>query len=265
MDGLRCIIVSMRLLVALAFSVLVLTSCGGDPADEASSESTPSAAPTSESPSPSESSSPTETATPIDDRPNGGVSVQFRCEGARYTLMEAAWMGYHPNCIDTKATGEPSKREAAAVRLAYGENTTITASKVEILYGVCGSNNQWWPGVTKNDADSAAAAQEVIGASLLCPNHPHADQVKAYVKRSLDQAEADKNRIQYDGTYLVGRDLNPGTYVSRPTGGCYWERTDRNGEIIDNNFSNGARVQFTVKPSDFSISVQGCGEWSRAN
>lgn len=44
-----------------------------------------------------------------------------------------------------------------------------------------------------------------------------------------------------DGTHVVGRDVRPGTYVAMPIGSCYWERTDEDGYIIDNNFSTGAR------------------------
>jgi len=178
--------------------------------------------------------------------------------------MEAAWLGLHFNCIDTKATGDPSRREEAAVRLAYGDNTKVTAGSVGILYGICGSNNSLWPFVVKNEVLSEPQARETQGAALLCPDHPHIEELGPAVAAALDLAERDRNRIQYDGTYVVGKELNPGTYVAMPTGGCYWERTDRNGEIIDNNFSNGARVQFTVEPSDYSVSVQGCGEWTRA-
>ncbi|MCA1676711.1 MAG: hypothetical protein LC799_32580 [Actinobacteria bacterium] len=151
----------------------------------------------------------------------------------------------------------------AAVRLAYGPSTKVTLRLIGLLYGGCGSNNPWWPVYSKNDSMSAEWAQEQTGQNLLCPHHPHMDQAEAAIARSLEQAERDRNRIQYDGTHLVGKALNPGTYVARPIGACYWERTNANGEIIDNNFSRGARVQFTILPSDYSISVQGCGEWRR--
>lgn len=177
--------------------------------------------------------------------------------------MEEAWLYEHPNCIDTKATGTPNKREIAAVRLAYGPNAKVTPRLIGILYGGCGANNRWWPVYSKNDSMSAEWAQEQRGQNLLCPDHPRMHQAQSAIARSLRQAQQDRNRIQYDGTHVVGTALNPGTYVARPTGACYWERTDANGEIIDNNFSHGARVQFTVLPSDYSVSVQGCGQWSK--
>lgn len=177
--------------------------------------------------------------------------------------MEEAWLYEHPNCIDTKATGTPNKREVAAVRLAYGPNAKVTPRLIGILYGGCGANNRWWPVYSKNDSMSAEWAQEQRGQNLLCPNHPRMHQAQSAITRSVKQAQQDRNRIQYDGTHVVGTALNPGTYVARPTGACYWERTDANGEIIDNNFSHGARVQFAVLPSDHSVSVQGCGQWSK--
>ena len=244
-----------------------LTACGGDPSQQGTTSPQSTVESTAETtPSPTPTETPTETAstpTSATATPTSGVTVEYVCEGQHYSTMEEAWAGEHPNCIDTKAFGEPNRREAAAVRLAYGPTTKITPRLVGILYGSCGSNSRWWPGVVKNETVSAAAAQEQTGANLLCPTHPHMDRAKAYLERSLRQAEKDKNRIQYDGTYVVGTELNPGTYVANPNGPCYWERTDANGEIIDNNFSNGARMQFTARPSDYSVSVQGCGEWHR--
>lgn len=264
----------MRNAVLIPFVLVALVGCAGD--DGGTSATEPAATVTVEvtmtapepttadlTPSDTPTVTPTQTQTP---ESKSGVVVTYKCEGMTYYSMEEAWEGEHPNCIDTKATGTPSKREIAALRLAYGPNTKISASRAAILYGGCGSNNRWWPVYSKNDTMSAEWAQEQIGQNLLCPNHPHMDQARRAIQRSLKQAELDKNRIQYDGTYVVSKELNPGTYVAFPDGGgCYWERTDANGEIIDNNFSNGARVEFTIQPSDYSVSVAGCGEWRQAN
>ncbi len=69
------------------------------------------------------------------------------------------------------------------------------------------------------------------------------------------------------GTYRVGNETGyvaPGTYAATDVDGCYWERLDAAGEIIDNNFVNAApRVEFTVRASDYAINIQGCGGFTR--
>lgn len=72
----------------------------------------------------------------------------------------------------------------------------------------------------------------------------------------------------YVGDYLVGTgtgQVPPGTYVATDVEGCYWERLDAAGNIIDNNFINAApRAEFTVRASDYALNINGCGGWMRA-
>lgn len=68
-----------------------------------------------------------------------------------------------------------------------------------------------------------------------------------------------------DGRYIVDVDVKPGTYEASPTGsGCYWERLDYNGETIDNNFSQGSRVEVTIESDDYTFFSEGCGTWTVA-
>ncbi len=80
------------------------------------------------------------------------------------------------------------------------------------------------------------------------------------------EAEAAKNTITRDGTYIPGADINAGTYRASPTGRCYWERntSTAGGDIIDNNFGSGPQV-VTITESDGSFQTRGCGTWTRAN
>jgi hypothetical protein len=66
-----------------------------------------------------------------------------------------------------------------------------------------------------------------------------------------------------DGTYTVGQDIQPGTYVAKHSvEGCYWERQNANGDIIANNFINSAnRVQVTIRKGDYGFDSEGCGPW----
>ena len=73
--------------------------------------------------------------------------------------------------------------------------------------------------------------------------------------------------IPADGTYRVGVNLQPGTYVTTgQTQWCYWKRIrDFSGTfsaIIDNNLGNGKRIM-TILPSDVGLVTDDCGSWQR--
>lgn len=71
--------------------------------------------------------------------------------------------------------------------------------------------------------------------------------------------------IPGDGTFEVGVDVEPGTYVSEASDGCYWARlsgSDGFDSIIDNHFGNGQMI-VTIKASDRFFETAGCNPWSR--
>lgn len=70
-----------------------------------------------------------------------------------------------------------------------------------------------------------------------------------------------------DGTFQVGVDVKPGTYVSKKpsSGNCYWARLsgqDGLGGIIDNNNSSGQSV-VTIRKTDKYFESSGCSEWTK--
>ncbi|WP_289032731.1 hypothetical protein [uncultured Arsenicicoccus sp.] len=80
-------------------------------------------------------------------------------------------------------------------------------------------------------------------------------------------APAAGTTIPGDGTYEVGKDIQPGTYVSdKPSSGnCYWARlkdTDSFEGIIANNNSAGRSV-VAIKKSDKYFQSTGCSDWVR--
>lgn len=92
----------------------------------------------------------------------------------------------------------------------------------------------------------------------------------------LKQAvSGDYDRWFAEGTYVVeakpgppdpetgDEAIAPGTY--RTTGkveDCYWERTSRSGEILDNQFATAAQeITVTVRSGDGSFTTEGCGMW----
>lgn len=67
-----------------------------------------------------------------------------------------------------------------------------------------------------------------------------------------------------DGHYLVGAEIQAGTYtIDGKTVDCYWERSDNQGNIIENNFvSVAASVTVSIAETDAGFTSQGCGLWS---
>lgn len=64
-----------------------------------------------------------------------------------------------------------------------------------------------------------------------------------------------------NGDYLVGTDIEPGTYQCKDaTDRLYWEADDSSGEIIDNDLGSIARFGSDA----YTIKLSGCaGDWTR--
>jgi hypothetical protein len=69
-----------------------------------------------------------------------------------------------------------------------------------------------------------------------------------------------------DGTYLIGSDIQPGTYRSTGGSSCYWQRlSDVSGAydaVLAWEFSDG-QAYVEVLPTDVAFSTDDCGTWSR--
>lgn len=73
--------------------------------------------------------------------------------------------------------------------------------------------------------------------------------------------------MEGDGTYQIGVDVKPGTYVSsKPdSGNCYWARLsggDGIDSIIDNANSAGQSL-VTIKKGDKFFESNGCNAWTK--
>lgn len=73
------------------------------------------------------------------------------------------------------------------------------------------------------------------------------------------------------GTYIVGVDIEAGTYRSGigPNGHCYWERvSDLSGELSDtiaNELVQQGTVIVEIKPSDYAFKTRECTDWMRVD
>lgn len=81
-------------------------------------------------------------------------------------------------------------------------------------------------------------------------------------------AEATKKANSFDsGTYVVGKDIKPGTYkTSGSSDMCYWERlrglSGGFGDIIANGLPTGQAL-ITISSSDVAFKTQGCETWTK--
>ena len=75
--------------------------------------------------------------------------------------------------------------------------------------------------------------------------------------------------IPGDGTYLVGTDIQSGTYVSNSPGYCSWYRlSSLNGasnNIIDSGNTSSGKQYVTIAPSDVAFKTLSCSTWSLAS
>jgi hypothetical protein len=251
-------------------ALMVSAGCGGDGAPSeaalASTSAAPVTAPTATTPTTATATpSPTETTA----APPAGLTVNIVCydddyEEVTFTSPAEAWPGRYDYCLDTTVAGDPSPKEEKAVQVAYGRRADFDSYST--LYGICAENHRGQFNYLRS-AGGANQIRELTGAFMLCPHHPN----RAQAARYLDAAKAElvlerQGRLFTDGTFRVGKAIQPGTYVARgDLEGCYWERTNRNGGTIDNYFTMSAtRVQVTIAASDYTFTSDGCGEWKPA-
>jgi len=203
----------------------------------------------------------------------------YRDDGSEsvYDNYRDAWVTHFEMCDADQIAGPLTAREKTALKLAYdGEPMLGPAAAAANLYAICATTA---PAAFTNLQPSMSAlfAGEYLGAFSLCPDHPmHPRFLRASAireertariraqkenRREL-QALLKYGRAFYDGTYRVGKDLQPGTYYVHTDGsGCYWERNSPTGAIIANNFSYGLRAQVTIAASDYSFTSSDCGLW----
>jgi hypothetical protein len=110
------------------------------------------------------------------------------------------------------------------------------------------------------DPASVHGRRVVLAIEILCPeNLPYLEQA-----RSPNPPTMPPLTEFGTGHYTVNVDVAPGTYETGPVSDCYWERIDNTGEIIDNNFINGApRVEVTIASTDTGFNSEQCGVWHR--
>ena len=77
---------------------------------------------------------------------------------------------------------------------------------------------------------------------------------------------APKTAIDADGTYAVGKDIEPGIYASAGPvgdGACYWKRFDGT-DIVDNALSKKPQV-IEIEATDTTFTTNDCQPWQKTD
>jgi hypothetical protein len=100
---------------------------------------------------------------------------------------------------------------------------------------------------------AAVAAALILAGCAVSPAVASADPTPA------PPPPGPKTTIDADGTYAVGKDIQPGTYSSAGPvgdGACYWKRTNGT-DIVDNALSKKAQI-VQIEPTDTSFTTNEC-------
>lgn len=206
-------------------------------------------------------SQPDAEAESTEPEPDPVTLVHIDCGGdGYYFTVEEAWPDENDMCDAELSGTEMSAVETKAVETAYGDEGDVDS--LGTLYGLCAqADPKSWDYL--DQAGSEEQLDEIRGTLILCPDHPQKNQLRKLTGRAAKRNKLrDEGKVFDEGVFRVGKEIKPGTYYSTDVEDCYWERTDANGEAIDNNFVTAAkRVQVTISPSDYSFNSESCGEW----
>lgn len=244
---------------------------------------------------------PTPTATPRELLPH----LTLQCDGDDgrdyvFTDFRDVWPLKSFDCTSELSDIETDVEKRAAALLKSDDPASLDRAYVTCAENSSISFGRLTPNETKKLFDSgwgdvyesiSGDIQDYSAALILCPDHPQRKKISArisqykedlkYVKeaQALDVAERKakqeaketrdrlikEGRIFDSGLYRVNKEIKPGAYVSKNVTNCYWERQNRNGDIVANNFyREAARVQVTIRSSDYAFMSEGCSEWRPA-
>lgn len=268
----RPALIGIGLVLVLLIGVLIGVgfSDDGDSPSATGSKATTSPNQTA-SPSPSRTAKPSRMPTPKPTPKPRPVTVEYSCSAGvgspklTFSHMKDAWAAAPLEICDATelGAGTPSELELQALTTAYGPDGK--RESLRFLYSICAKT----AGIPIDRIVSGAQGAELEGAFLLCPDHPMASTIQANIvtgkdlsaKQADNENAAAEGRLVGEGSYLVGVDVQPGTWQSmgEKVEDCYWEVSDAQGNIIANNFIRIA-PQFTIEiPAGASgFTVRGC-------
>jgi hypothetical protein len=110
----------------------------------------------------------------------------------------------------------------------------------------------------------AAALAAALAVAGFCAGAgvAQADPATPEPEPAPEPAPAPSTTIDANGTFTVGTDIAPGTYLSAgpvPDLTCSWKRMSGDS-IVDNAFTKKAQV-VTIAPTDTTFSTRDCQPW----
>lgn len=116
----------------------------------------------------------------------------------------------------------------------------------------------------KTAKDALSAAQAGLAARKTTLDAAAAAVAAREVKVGAAEKAAQANTFAGDGTYLVGTDVQAGTYKADASPGCYWARLKSldTSDIIDNQNPDGP-VVLQILSTDKAVEVARCAEFHK--
>jgi hypothetical protein len=71
--------------------------------------------------------------------------------------------------------------------------------------------------------------------------------------------------IPGDGIWIVGADLDPGTYVAEGGDWCLWQRISAFRAETDSIIKGGSSRRATIEAGDVAFYTEGCGTWTKSD
>jgi len=276
-----------RMVTAALVCMSVLTACSttsndtaegtaitasGTPAEETAQETE---APDSGAVTPGGSESEEESGLVVTSRsPNPGdaqnppfATFTLTCDGYEFPTYTEAWVTEFDDCSGLHVGGDATQIQSDAAAVANETALSEMSNRdvlgyLETLYAMCGQTGlESYDYLVADDPVREGQMREFQAMMMLCPEHPDAKEINSRIK-AVEAIIGKPRTIFGNGTWKVGKEFAPGTYVSKNNDeGCYWERLDRKGNIIDNNFSNGSRMEVTINSSDYEFRRESCSKW----
>ena len=137
------------------------------------------------------------------------------------------------------------------------------ASLVALAAGACSGLATPTPSPTFGSASQAASTQASSQATVSAATLTSATAVPLARPTAAPTGESHEFG---DGTFVVGKDIEPRTYRARvPSPGCYWARLSGfggyAGDVIANE-ATGAPTVVTISASDTGFYSDMCGTWT---
>lgn len=256
--------------VVAAVLLATLAACGGEPAQD------------TDSPTAAGTASPVAASTPTAVTVTRTEACQALTEGGEDSLViRVSRLASTISATDVLGIDEIAEASTLSTELNKVEETappTVITYINRLDKGPSVINDSANAGGGDTGVPLKDMLQASLDTTLACATGDEQDSLVMMIGEDADAINKDQGTTPEPsptptgpdtefgpGTYRVGTMIEPGTYVSEsdtPREGCYWERTDAAGNIIDNNFiSSSFRAEVTIMAGDYSFTSERCGRW----